>query len=86
MRASCDVLTLDDAADSLRAPPNTQSQLIRGHITKCFLHDRCMYFDYGFSDDEPNKVFLYETYEVGRTLPSMLFPICHVPAPATFRT
>ena len=44
-----------------------------------------MYFDYGFSDDEPNKVFLYETYEVGRTLP-MLFPICHVPAPATFRT
>lgn len=45
-----------------------------------------MYFDYGFSDDEPNKVFLYETYEVGRTLPSMLFPICHVPAPATFRT
>mmetsp|Transcript_21646 Transcript_21646/g.53476 ORF Transcript_21646/g.53476 Transcript_21646/m.53476 type:complete len:162 (-) Transcript_21646:149-634(-) len=38
-------------------------KLIKGHITECFMHDRCMYFDYGFSIDEPNKVFLYETYE-----------------------
>ena len=28
------------------------------------MNDRCMYFDYGKSEDEPNKVYLYETYEV----------------------
>lgn len=49
-------------------------QLIKGHIAKCYMYDRCMYFDYGFSDDEPNKVFLYETYEVRNAFVHRIFP------------
>lgn len=38
-------------------------QLIRAHISRCFEHDRCMYFDYGFDKADASKVFLYEVYE-----------------------
>ena len=27
------------------------------------MNDRCMYFDYGISEDKPNVVNLYEVYE-----------------------
>jgi quinol monooxygenase YgiN len=37
--------------------------LIRKHISLCFMNDRCMYFDYGISEDKPNVVNLYEVYE-----------------------
>ena len=37
-------------------------EIIQRHISNCFAKDRCMYFDYGVSDD-PNVVMLYETYE-----------------------
>ena len=37
--------------------------LIRKHISLCFMNDRCMDFDYGFSEDKPNVVNLYEVYE-----------------------
>jgi hypothetical protein len=57
------------------------TQLIKGHITECFMHDRCMYFDYGFSIDEPNKVFLYETYEVWSWCTGVAVPHAHVPVP-----
>ena len=39
------------------------SELIERHISACFMKDRCMYFDYGVSDDEPGIVMLYEVYE-----------------------
>ena len=38
-------------------------ELIQRHISACFMNDRCMYFDYGVSDDEPGVVMLYEVYE-----------------------
>ena len=37
--------------------------LIRKHISLCFKNDRCMYFDYGISENKPNVVNLYEVYE-----------------------
>ena len=33
-------------------------ELIQRHISACFMKDRCMYFDYGVSDDEPGIVVL----------------------------
>lgn len=36
---------------------------IEAHIVNCFANDRCMYFDYGISEDKPNVVNLYEVYE-----------------------
>jgi quinol monooxygenase YgiN len=38
-------------------------EVIERHITNCFANDRCMYFDYGFSQEDANVVMLYETYE-----------------------
>lgn len=38
-------------------------ETIEAHIVNCFANDRCMYFDYGVSDEEPDVVHLYETYE-----------------------
>ena len=38
-------------------------ETIEAHIVNCFANDRCMYFDYGVSTEEPDVVHLYETYE-----------------------